>query len=113
MLMFMKWIHEIAWQFFLFVCGLVSFACFIIGAAWLGSRVSEAYFGPYSKPRAEYQNIILDDATVVRCRVISRGHGACTLLSDCDDFVDRCVATFEILRREPRSGEVLPTEKGD
>jgi hypothetical protein len=63
--------------------------------------------------RGVYLNIVLDDSRLVRCRTIDRTQPSCTMISDCDDDVDRCVVTFEILHRLPGPSDFLPTEAGD
>jgi hypothetical protein len=72
---------------------------------------------PESSPRPPlsgvYMNIVLDDSRLVRCRTIDRTQPSCTLISDCDDDVDRCVVTFEILRRLPGPADHLPLDAAD
>lgn len=67
-----------------------------------------------STPETQYQkgfkNIVLDESRLVRCKTIDRSQPSCTMLSDCDDEVDRCVVTFEILNRPMTAGDYLPTE---
>jgi len=55
--------------------------------------------------------IALDETRLVRCGKIDRGQPSCTMLSECDDQVDRCVITFEIFRRPVLPGELEPADQ--
>jgi len=44
--------------------------------------------------------IILDQSILVQCGRIDRSHPSCTLISKCDDGVDRCVTSYEIIRQD-------------
>lgn len=109
----MKWIGEVLWVFFVFSLRAAAVLCFLAGALWFTIWIKN-YDQPAPTPKVPfdgYQNIILDESKLVRCRVVDRSQPSCTMLSDCDDGVDRCVGTFEILRRPASPGDYLPTEE--
>lgn len=83
----------------------------IIGFLYTWNEVSE--HRPAVEERPEFKNIILDDARLVRCRTIDRSKPACTLISDCDDQVDRCVVTYEVIHRSLGPADALPTDPAD
>lgn len=58
-------------------------------------------------------DIALDETKLVRCGKIDRSQPSCTMLSECDDQVDRCVITFEIFRRPVLPSELEPADQSE
>jgi hypothetical protein len=102
---FLKQLLAVLWEA---LWKLTVYIPFVIGVIWILARLPSLPL-VLSEPDP-YQNIILDESRLVRCRTIDRSQPACTLLSDCEDRVDRCVVTFEILRRPGRLSDFLPEE---
>jgi hypothetical protein len=105
----LEFLGSAAWAFVSALSRLLTALLLIVG---LGHMIQ--YYGlpkRFSPPPAPYQNILLDDNLLIRCRNIDRGQSSCTLLSDCQDGVDRCVITYEVLRQLTGLDDPQPEEK--
>jgi hypothetical protein len=102
---------EAAYQFLSFSCKGIIVVLAILGFLYTWTEVSGT--APVAETQAEFKSIILDDARLVRCRTIDRSQPSCTLLKDCDDEVERCVITYEVIHRSLGPADHLPLDTAD
>lgn len=102
-----KWL----WELFLAMLQTACLVGVVLGAVWIATtRETKPVVAPNES--GDWLNVLFDETQLVRCKSFV-DRGSCVQFVGCEDKVERCVLTFEILRRPIGPADYLPTEGND
>lgn len=99
------------WELFLAMLQTACLVGVVLGAVWFATTREQK---PAVTPEESggWLNVLFDETQLVRCKSFV-DRGSCVQFVGCEDKVERCVVTFEILRRPIGPADYLPTEGKD